>query len=103
MFPTGGYRGVLIPWNNYTSYQQKILLSSFEKLCNESKILDDDYFLYKAWKHLGIKSAVVKSKSYWDFKFADWSSVNNLNNEKNEEKMKENRKRIDIHFNLNIV
>jgi len=97
----GGYRGVLIPWDNYTSTQREILLSSFEKLCDESKILDDDYFLYKVWKHLEIKSVVVKSKSQWDFKFANWSTVDNLNNEKNEEKMKEDRRRIDIHFTRN--
>lgn len=97
----GGYRGVLIPWHQYTSSQKDILLSSFEKLCNKTKVLDDDYFLSKAWKYLNIPTTVVKSKSHWAFQFAIWSSVDNINSEKNEERMKCDRKRIDTQFNKN--
>jgi hypothetical protein len=97
----GGYRGVLIPWHRYTSYQKESLLSSFERLCESSIVLDDDYFLSKVWKHIGINSSVVKSKNPWAFQFAIWSAIDNLNNEKNEEKMKTDRRRIDTYFSTN--
>ena len=94
----GGYRSVLVPWNRYTSSQKESLISSFELLCDSSNILDDDYFLSKAWKHIDIKASVVKSKHPWAFQFAVWSSTDNLNNEKNEEKMIMDRRRIDTFF-----
>lgn len=97
----GGYRGILIPWYQYNTNQKDTFLSCFEQLCNTSKILDDDYFLSKAWKHLNITSYVVKSKTPWAFQFALWSSIDSINNETNDDRMILDRKRIDIQFEKN--
>jgi len=95
----GGYRGVLIPWYQYNNEQKNKLLSSFEFLCSSSKVLDDDYFLSKAWKHIKAQSSVVKSNSPWAFQFAIWSSICSINNAENDSKLIEDRTRTDNHFN----
>ena len=98
----GGYRSVLFPWGNFTYEMKQKFIDAFETLCEEKPVVDDDYFLSKAWKHFGVTCSVIPTLFHWKFFFLDWGNVDGVNHETNTENMEQDRKRIDQFFSYYI-